>query len=824
MNILLKNLLKNVFCKPFRTLLVVFSIFVCSFCAMLCFDLVASIKDVVADLYGELIQGDIIALVDEYSAKGLPDGFPEADIMLVNSNSEQLYKDIPGEYAFVTSENLNIYGVDVEQAIHMELLDPDTALDDNEVLIGFKFHDSFGYDVGDKFIVHDRAGDEHELTVVGILPKDTTNILLSGNKAIVNMDTADVLSCGRDDVGVLMIDILDDSQTSDAAKMLEDHYPDGTVVNLSLSEEDMESIDELAAFLYLLFAVTFLLVIFVTASICNRIVSERMSFIGTLRSLGMSTGRTGIILLLENVFYAVVGSIPAVILYSLIRTPLFDLLFYATDANGNPVPYHVRPLSVFLIVGVVLGAAAIECLIPLKSILKALNTSIRDIIFDNRDTEYKYSKFGLVTGLVLLAGAIAAFFFRKSLAGATACLLCTVTALAFLFPWIFKGIVTLINNAATKTGNAKWILASVEAMSRKSTVSSGVLCVTAAAMSLVVFNFAQSTIDMMGGYNYSSDVIITCNDKLKAFSFIDKLDGVTDTEAVYERPMYVYFNGNEKEEYADFYAMPEGGEFKYYEFFEGIPDSLEEGNIMVDDRYAAKKGIKVGDTITITYDPEGVVPIEREYTIAAFFKVTSFDGMTGTFIMTKKEFKEIFRDEIGYFLVKCDDPDYVKNMIETYAISSGISNVSTFDEYVEEFDNNSAQITAIMSVIIAIAIGMTFIGMASNQLIGFEGRKKECAVMLSTAMGKGKLSGILFLEMLITSLIASLMGTAVGLFLTRVIGAATDNTEGLFLVIKADPVKSILFCIFLILIFAGTVLFPIKNLRKMKISEQLKYE
>jgi ABC-type antimicrobial peptide transport system permease subunit len=91
-------------------------------------------------------------------------------------------------------------------------------------------------------------------------------------------------------------------------------------------------------------------------------------------------------------------------------------------------------------------------------------------------------------------------------------------------------------------------------------------------------------------------------------------------------------------------------------------------------------------------------------------------------------------------------------------------------------------------------------------------------------MGKGKLSGILFLEMLITSLIASLMGTAVGLFLTRVIGAATDNTEGLFLVIKADPVKSILFCIFLILIFAGTVLFPIKNLRKMKISEQLKYE
>ena len=824
MNIIVKNLLKNVFCKPFRTLLVVFSIFVCSFCAMLSFDLVTSIKDVISDLYGELIQGDIIAIVDDYSAKGLPDGFPEADIMKINSNSEQLYRDIPGEYAYVTSETMNIYGVDVDQAIHMELLDADVTLEDNEALIGFKLSESYGYSVGDKFVVHDRAGDEHELTVVGILPKETSNILLSGNKALINMNTADMLSCGKDDVGVLMIDILDDTQIEDAAKMLEDHYPDGNVVNLSLSDEDMESIDELAAFLYLLFAITFLLVIFVTASICNRIVSERMSFIGTLRSLGMSTGRTGRILLLENVFYAVVGSIPAVVLYSLIRTPFFDLLFYAQDANGNPIPYHVRPLSVFLVVGIVLGAAAIECLIPLKAILKALNTSIRDIIFDNRDTEYKYSKFGLITGLVLLAGAIVSFFFRKNLIGATICLLCTVTALAFLFPWIFKGIVTLINRAATKNGNAKWMLASIEAMSRKSTVSSGVLCVTAAAMSVVVFTFAQSTMDMMGGYNYSSDVIVSCYEKMKALSFIEKLDGVTDTEAIYENPMYVCFNGDEKQEYTEFYAMPDEGGFKYYNFFENVPESLEEGSILVDDRYAAKKGLHPGDTITITYDPDGVVPIEREYTIAALFKVTSFDGMTGTFIMTKQEYKEIFRDEIGYFLVECEDPDYVKNMIETYAVGSGINNVSTLDEYIEQHDSDSAQLTTIMSVIIVIAIGMTFIGMASNQLIGFEGRKKECAVMLSTAMGKGKLSGILFLEMLITSIIASLMGTAVGLFLTGVIGTATDNAQGLYLVIKADPVKSILFCIVLIIVFAGTVLFPIKNLRKMKISEQLKYE
>ena len=288
--------------------------------------------------------------------------------------------------------------------------------------------------------------------------------------------------------------------------------------------------------------------------------------------------------------------------------------------------------------------------------------------------------------------------------------------------------------------------------------------------------------------------------------------------------MYITVNGSEKEEYADFYAMPDGGEFKYYEFFDKVPDSLEEGSILVDDRYAAKNGINPGDNITIVYDHDGVVPIEREYKVAGLVGIMSFDGTTGTFILTKQEFKEIFRDEIGYFLIKCDDPDYVMNMIETYAVGSGINGVQTFAEYKESFDRDTAQLTTIMAVIIVIAVGMTFIGMASNQLIGFEGRKKECAVMLSTAMGKGKLSGILFLEMLITTFIASLMGTATGLFLSNVIGAATENAEGLFLVIKTDPVKSILFGIILILVFAGTVLFPIKNLRKMKISEQLKYE
>jgi ABC-type antimicrobial peptide transport system permease subunit len=91
-------------------------------------------------------------------------------------------------------------------------------------------------------------------------------------------------------------------------------------------------------------------------------------------------------------------------------------------------------------------------------------------------------------------------------------------------------------------------------------------------------------------------------------------------------------------------------------------------------------------------------------------------------------------------------------------------------------------------------------------------------------MGKGKLSGILFREMLITALTASGIGTIAGVILTGVINASASNSDAIDMAITTDPVKTLLFFVLLVAAFTGTVLFPIKNLGKMKIAEQIKYE
>ena len=60
MNIVLKNSLKNVFGKPFRTLLVVFAIFMCCLCALLSFEFGGSITRVFTEYLGSVSRADIM--------------------------------------------------------------------------------------------------------------------------------------------------------------------------------------------------------------------------------------------------------------------------------------------------------------------------------------------------------------------------------------------------------------------------------------------------------------------------------------------------------------------------------------------------------------------------------------------------------------------------------------------------------------------------------------------------------------------------------------------------------------------------------------------
>ena len=147
MNIVFKNSFKNIFCKPFRTLLVVFAIFVCSLCALLCFDLSESITTVLTGYMGNISRADFIVIATGSDVSTLPDGFPEADTMTIVGDSEMLYKKIDGEYCYVTTDSLRIFGLNVDEAVDMNFIAP-IDIKDDEIYLTTKFAEDFGYKVG----------------------------------------------------------------------------------------------------------------------------------------------------------------------------------------------------------------------------------------------------------------------------------------------------------------------------------------------------------------------------------------------------------------------------------------------------------------------------------------------------------------------------------------------------------------------------------------------------------------------------------------------------------------------------------------------------
>ena len=822
MNPVIKTTFKNIFGKPLRTFLVVFSIFICSLAAMFCFDLTRTQRSMIESIYKSMSgNADFLVTLDRYDGT-MPPELPECETVVIKPFEDVIYTDVEGEYSVATQKTANINSVDLAGAEAMGLIG-NYELSDNEILITSDYADLLGVSEGDTMTIHDMAGDKLEFKVAYVVSGDAKSLFLRGCSAVVNGNMAEVISRGKGGSAEIAIDILDDEMIDQAETTLRQAFGDKAVSRFAIDKEGEGMLQELTGFMVLLFAITFLLVIFITVSICERIVGERMSYIGTLRSLGMSCGRSAVILLFENAVYALMGAVPGVILYLLVRPGLLASMTTVKTSDGSSITLDYPQVSIALIIFVILGAVAIECLIPLKSVLNALKTSIRDIIFDNRDTAYKFSRPGIIAGTVFAAIALITFFFRGNILCAALCLISTVVATALLFPLLLSRITGLIAAVASKKDNEMWALTAKEAISRKSTVGSGILCVTSATMCILIFIMSVNLSEMVDPEVYDCDTVVTCTAPSSRFSFIDHLEGVNEIEYIYRTLDDIRIGDKITNNTSVVFGMPDGG-FEMYGGIYEAPDKIEDGTICVEKAWALRQGLAVGDTLTITFDPEGVFPIRKEFEIASFFKIDSYEGLKNNFLISETEYKEIFHDVPGEILIRCDDPVKTCSEIEKYAAGS-IENVKTKQMIIDETARDNAASVKVFAAIIITVLAMTCIGMVTNQLIGFEGRKKECAVMLSTSMNSRKLSVLLFQEMLITSVISATVGALEGSFLFLVIKAAVEESEFLMIPNMHLPVPFVVtIWLGMTMLFALTVLFPIKNMKKMKLSEQLKYE
>ena len=125
--------------------------------------------------------------------------------------------------------------------------------------------------------------------------------------------------------------------------------------------------------------------------------------------------------------------------------------------------------------------------------------------------------------------------------------------------------------------------------------------------------------------------------------------------------------------------------------------------------------------------------------------------------------------------------------------------------------------------VILVIIGVALIGIINNQSVSFLERKKEMAVLYSTAMSRSQLNRMIFIEVFLSYFISALVSFIFTIMLIILL-RQTLIVLGLYIPITFS-ILSILILMFVIGIIMTVIYLVMKRkIKKMNIVEELKYE
>lgn len=827
MKIILKHTLKNIFGKPGRTFLVVLCLLICSFVALFTFDLSNSIDNMLKSTLGQMLGATEIT-VNSTEPLNLEndENIPEVNYVEIKNYSNDNYFHSDKSYYIVESEHVLILSFDMEKAAQMRFVSFENDIYEGECLVNEDYLEKFGIEIGDTIEVQDVDDNHIPLKVVG---KTSDMAAVARGSVIVITDEDMSKLVGDVTYYLTLIDVVDDSKITSTAKYIEEEHPQYSVQDIFGSANMEEQIQQITRIFVLLLAICILMVIFVTISVSDRVICERMAVIGTFRSLGFSRTATTMILLLENTLYGLLGGGLGAALYSLVRIPMFSSIF-PIDTGVEGVSGSYGSLSIVALIGVILGAVVVECLCAIKEVLKAVKTPIRDIIFSTKDSEYRFNKVSTIIGIVAMVIGIVMIFIKDVFACQIIAIAAVEIGIAMLSPYFFYFVGKPIAKFFENKGKIIPALAFKESYTKKNTVGASSLIATVVSLCIVVLAYSSSTL-----YEYTTDDSFTSDVRISApagdvleYQYIANLPGVSDVEFVYITIDNVKINGTESRGGDPYYIYrsPEQAEgWRLNNNVKGAVGNLAEDEIVISKDLAKRYEISVGDNMDIELVCNSPFPVTRTMKVVA---ISSMDTIPYV-VINMELYDHLFANitlsgnqECSEIDIKCDNP------VETCETIRKLSDLTadacfTKEEFIQKNQEEASEVITVIKAIIVVACGITFIGAAGNLLIGFEARKRECAVLLSTSLRRGQLAKVFFLESFMSSLLAVLLAIPFGILLFVPV---VNVFELLSTPIEAhyDVGDIAITLVVMIIAFALTSLSPIRKLRKMKLAEQLKYE
>lgn len=803
MKILLKWALRNMTIKPLRTVVIILCLAAVSLTFSMCFTISYSSKEAIdKQIRRNTGSADIVLS----SAKGLSElpVLPEGtqSVPLIRSTTYLQKHDIKN-YKYAKKINVMMISAEGESAARFGLLPEYAAPSDGEAVITNEMSINFGFEKGDSVTFPCKDGSCVTLTVSGVILKKGL-LELRPLAVIVSPQTARKLAASPELTATeIYIDAPEGKETQVSEK-LSAMYPDLSVQQIIGNPETEESTKSITGSFFFIFVITLLMIFFIISSFSKNIAAERLSVIGTLRSIGAEKKTAAAALLAECTCYGVLGGI------------FGTLLFFAVKDSflGNMIPTvagassKVYAPAYIIMIGLVLSAV-ISCAVSLVSVLRTAKTPVRDIIFGGKDTVYRPSNTAAVCGAVLFSAGLGLCFLKA----VTVLCIFGLTAFVAGVCMTVPKLLSLASSFTAKHTNGRTApvlrLAAIQAGTKKTAVTATVICTAVILLTASLYALSDSITKLYSARVYSCDAVIS---ELSEHS--ERYDTITaeSKEYIYNTSEKASINGTA----TNVNVFGYNG-FTMFGGISGLPDRLADDEITLDKQLMKRLGIGEGETLTITLKNDSLRPISLTLKTVSGIDSIYVDTNCNAALISLDTYKKVYHDYPSMLLLKGDTELMKRQLIDKGAI------FETIEEYNTRSEESYESIIVLLAALSVTGVLLAVISVSGNQMIGFELRRHELAVLRSQGMSVSQLSRMVFCETVFTAAIPAAIYLCFGRIVLKYIELTLSSLDTQIpLSFEAGRIA-----VFLLIIAAAvilTALIPVRLLRKMNTSAELKCE
>ena len=810
MRIIITHILRNIKEKKGRSLLIILSLMIAS----VVFILNLTIPNQIVETKAKQSR-DAIGKSDVLVASYVP--FNINDIKL--SNEESKIVGVNDLYTIHKDKTLVIYGTDIKEASNINLIDNIDLLD-NEIIISKTTADKYKYKLND-IITIDLMDSKYELKIKDIV--EAKGLLsfksLSG---IINNDTYNKITSDENNkYRTYYIDVLNNEKVDDVKKYIQDNNDKKEyMVEKLVDEEKIREDNYYTQFILLVIMIMATIMIFFVVNTLNKmIVMERMPVIGTFRSVGASKFKMNMLLVLENSIYGLLGGSVGALVSILINN------FAASMLTGTTIKASVPVNN--LISGIIF-TICLEVFMSLASIIKSNKYSIKEIMFEGKNSKAGFNIKESIISFILILLSIITYF----VIGDTNSLLSTLSlimfwvGIAYFIPTMMLFLSKIICGIAKMINSGSLLMAGKNLGFNKLLISSTRLVVISTSIMLVIVNISMSFNSMIDSYKVQfsgyDGTIRDVSKKYNEYASLNNVDNVKNIEYtfMYSNDDITYNDGKTLDAGPMFLGMDKSNpSIKQLDY--KIND-LKDDECLFDEILLKNNNLKVGDTIDFylkTQDSH--IKVKIVGTVNSYYMSTQREIV----VLTDDVFKQKITEVPFSIEFSVNDNNKVRDTIELMEreLKDPDITIWTIDDFCNIQRKNINSFMSLFYIIIALSLILSFVGIINNQLISFMERTKEIAVLNSICMSKSQLRRMLVIENITSNIVACAFGFGVSIMSLRYMNKLMYGIK-MYTDVQYQYNVGLMIMGIVLVVLLSTVIVPIKKMKKINVVEAIKYE